>query len=197
MAGRPSNRDERYAQVMEALVRCVARFGLKGATLGAVAEEAGLSRPLIRHHLGNRDEILTALQDYVLQSFSDQTRAMMAALPETRPATALIALLFSDLGANAPDMILAFAALTTQAAADADLREACRDSLLTFEAAVAQTLQAEVPGADEVEVQEAAHGITALYFNVTSLSPLDMPKEWLGKARRLSNKLLGQLKDSN
>jgi AcrR family transcriptional regulator len=62
MAGRPSNRDERYAQVMQALVRCVARFGLEGASLTQIAAEAGLSRPLIRHHLGNREDMIAALQ---------------------------------------------------------------------------------------------------------------------------------------
>ena len=58
MAGRPSNQNERYLQVMEAMVRCVARFGLDGATLERIAAEAELSRPLIRHHLGNREDML-------------------------------------------------------------------------------------------------------------------------------------------
>ena len=80
MAGRPTNRDERHKQVMHALVRCVARFGLDGATLSQVAEEAGLARPLIRHHIGNREDMIAALTDFVLKTFAEQTEAMVDAL---------------------------------------------------------------------------------------------------------------------
>ena len=57
MVGRPSNRDDRYEQIMQALIRCVARYGVEGASLAQIAEEAGLKRPLVRHHLGNREDM--------------------------------------------------------------------------------------------------------------------------------------------
>ncbi|WP_371170838.1 TetR/AcrR family transcriptional regulator [Aliiroseovarius sp. 2305UL8-7] len=193
MAGRPSNRDERYAQVMQALVRCVARFGLEGASLSQVATEAGLSRPLIRHHLGNREEMISALQDYVLQSFTEQTAALTAALPAKEPSAALVELLFSETTGATPDLVLAFAALTARAAEDTDLRAACRESLLRFEATIAETLRKEHPEADAYVVHATAHNITALYFNVTSLAPLEMPEEWVQTARTLSRNLLKEM----
>ena len=96
MVGRLSNRNERYEQVMQALVRCVARLGIEGAVLTAIAEEAGLTRPLIRHHLGNREDILQSLQDYVLKGFNDQTDALASALPDVGPAVAFIDILFLE-----------------------------------------------------------------------------------------------------
>ncbi|MDA7966497.1 TetR/AcrR family transcriptional regulator [Ruegeria sp.] len=193
MVGRPSTRDERYVQVMQALVRCVARFGLEGASLTQIAAEAGLTRPLIRHHLGNRDEMIAALQDYVLQSFADQTQALVAALPKDAAGPTLIDLLFSDTTGSSPDMVLAFAALTARAAEDADLRTACRASLLEFEAAIRGALGQAYPQADDRRVDAAAHGIVALYLNVASLAPLDMPQEWAQTARTLACKLLAEL----
>ncbi|MFA3920131.1 TetR/AcrR family transcriptional regulator [Ruegeria hyattellae] len=190
MAGRPSNRDERYAQVMQALVRCVARFGLEGASLTQIAAEAGLTRPLIRHHLGNREDMIAALQDHVLHSFAEQTEALIAALPGDAPGAALVEYLFSDTTGSSPDMVLAFAALTARAAEDADLRTACRESLLGFEAAIARVLRQDNPQAGDHAINAAAHGIVALYLNVASLAPLDMPHGWTQTAQTIARKLL-------
>ncbi|MDP5218467.1 TetR/AcrR family transcriptional regulator [Ruegeria sp. 2205SS24-7] len=195
MAGRPSNRDERYAQVMQALVRCVARFGLEGASLTQIADEAGLTRPLIRHHLGNRDEMIAALQGYVLESFAEQTEALIAALPEDATGAALVDILFSETTGSSPDMILAFAALTARAAEDANLRAACRESLLEFEATITGVLRQDHPQAEDHAINAAAHGILALYLNVASLAPLDMPTEWAHTAHALARSLLNRLGD--
>lgn len=193
MAGRPSNRDERYEQVMQALVRCVARLGIEGATLTEIAAEAGLSRPLIRHHLGNRDDILSALQGYVLKGFADQTDALAAALPDVEPAMAVIDLLFADTDDGDRDLVLVFAALTARSAGDPGLQEACKVFILQFEAVLAQAIRTDVPHLDQASADRAAQGIVALYFNVKSLSPLAMPESWTANAKENAIKLLKQI----
>lgn len=193
MAGRPTNHDERYEQVMHALVGSVARYGLDGASLSQIAKEAGLSRPLIRHHLGNRDDIIASLADFVLKTFADQSDAMLATLPVAGPSDAIIEMLFSKDAASEPELILAFAALTARASDDPSLRERCRASLLAFEAAIAETLLSDHPSADPINADKAAHGIVALYLNQISLAPLDMPESWQGHARNVAQKLLDEL----
>ena len=195
MAGRPTNRDERYAQVMLALVRCVARYGLDGASLSQIAKEAGMTRPLVRHHLGNRDAIIGALADFVIERFDAQNRALTAALPEQAASQAMVDMLFSDQAANDPDMILAFAALTARSLEDTILRAKCRASLLSFEATLAEILRRDHPLAETAEIDRTAHGISALYMNVVSLAPLDMPAGWAAKARNLAQTLLDDLRD--
>lgn len=193
MAGRPTNRDERHEQVMQALVRCVARYGLDGASLSQIAKEAGLTRPLIRHHLGNREDIIAQLADYVMACFEAQNRAMVAALPPSGGVGALLNILFSDIATSDPDMVLTFAALTARAKDDQDLREKCRASMLSFEAAIAGALQQDHPTVDGASISLAAHGIAALYFNMTSLAPLDMPNSWASQAQGVARKLLQDL----
>lgn len=188
--GRPSNRDERYEQVMSALVQCVARFGLEGTTLSKVAEQAGLTRPLIRHHLGNRDDMICELQDFVLSRFDADVDALIEALPDRNIGASLIDLLFSSSGASDPAMTMAFAALTAQARSDEKLRERCRACVLRMETEVARALAAEMPGA--AAAQTAAHGIIALYFNVTAFEDLDMPSDWQARGRTVARSLLQQ-----
>jgi AcrR family transcriptional regulator len=168
---------------------------LEGASLNQIASEAGLTRPLIRHHLGNREEMIAALQVYVLQSFGEQSEALIAALPQDAEGPMIIELLFADTATASPDMILAFAALTARAAEDAELRAACRDSLLSFEAVITDVLARAYPNAGADAVNAAAHGIVALYLNVASLAPLDMPQNWAQTAQAVAHHLLEGLGD--
>lgn len=195
MAGRPSNRDARYAQVMQALTRTVARFGLEGASLSSIAKEAGMTRPLVRHHLGNRDEILKALQGYVLDSFEQQTAEMVEALPDEAPAKALVDALFLETEISDADLILAFAALTARAPEDPELQDGCRDVILNFEHAVAEVLTSDFQTSRQ-SAAEAAQTIAALYFNVISLSPLNMPNSWSATAHQISVRILETLGDA-
>lgn len=195
MAGRPSNRDDRYEQVMQALIRCVARYGVEGASLAQIAGEAGLKRPLVRHHLGNREDMIASLQDYVFQGFSDQTEEMIGAAPQTQGSKWLIDVLFSDAGASSAEYVLVFAALTARAAEDTDLQARCRGVVLDFEEAVFSILQSDFPDAADDELEAVAHGIGAIYFNATSLASLSMSAAWAARAKSTAQMLFNTLKD--
>lgn len=190
MVGRPSNRAARFHQVMEALTHIVARHGLDGASLDLIAKQAGMSRSLVRHHIGNRQAMLAALQDHVLDSFERQRTDLIASLPETGRAEALIDALFSPRhSAAGDDLIGAFAALTTRAAQDVKLQQRCRQSVLDFETELARVLACD-RGLTQQAASDASQMITALYFNVISLSPLRMPQGWITAARRLAHSFL-------
>lgn len=63
--GRPSNAAERRAQIVEATLRVMARTGFDGASVQAIASEAGLAAGLLHHHFGSKAEILHALLDHL------------------------------------------------------------------------------------------------------------------------------------
>ncbi len=58
--GRPSVQAERSEQIVEAFIALVAERGLHAVTLSDVAEHAGVQRPAIRHHVGNKDALIAA-----------------------------------------------------------------------------------------------------------------------------------------
>ncbi|MGH3225487.1 MAG: TetR/AcrR family transcriptional regulator, partial [Streptosporangiaceae bacterium] len=53
----------RREQILDAVTRCVAEYGLEGTTLERVAEASGFSRGHIRHYVGNREEMLAKCED--------------------------------------------------------------------------------------------------------------------------------------
>lgn len=61
--------DERTtpARLRDATIALVAEGGMKAATARAIAEQAGVSLGLIRHHFGSRDGLLEACDRYLAQ----------------------------------------------------------------------------------------------------------------------------------
>ena len=58
---RPTNTEERRAEIVSALGRVMARHGYEGATIGLIAAEAELSPGLVHYHFESKGEILLAL----------------------------------------------------------------------------------------------------------------------------------------
>ncbi len=58
---RPSNTEERRGEIVEAMLRVMARQGYAGASVAAVAREAGLTPGLLHYHFGSKQQILLAL----------------------------------------------------------------------------------------------------------------------------------------
>jgi TetR/AcrR family transcriptional repressor of bet genes len=69
---RPSRRAERRQQICEAFERCLARHGLGGATVSAVAEEAGVAPGLIHHHFDDRNDMVLELIRMLARRFRDE-----------------------------------------------------------------------------------------------------------------------------
>lgn len=58
---RPSNRQERRAQIVDGLMRVLPECGYERATIARIARAAGLSPGLVHHHFENKRSILLAL----------------------------------------------------------------------------------------------------------------------------------------
>ena len=93
---RPTLKDQRSAEILDAYLTCVARFGLEGATQERIAAEAGVKRPLLRHYLGNRDDMTAALADHVINAFAEVTEAVSVQFGSQGEPSELIDALFDD-----------------------------------------------------------------------------------------------------
>ena len=192
---RPSLKTLRSKEILSAFAACVARYGLEGATQERVAERAGVKRTILRHYLGNRDDMIDALIDHVVVDFDGQTQALIAALPNRHRVAALLDLLFDVDGRTEGDLVLTFQALV--AAAERVPRAGREMAACTerFAAALEAELRAAYPKATADSVTAAAIGLMALAFNAEALSPLDLPSSWRPATRRAAESLIATLKD--
>ncbi len=169
---RPNLKSERREQILDAFERCVARYGLYGATLDLVSEEAGLARPLIRHNVGNREDLIEAFIDRFLARSDAATALMVEHLPGSVPAHAMVNWLFQPDASSDNQLVLVSSALIMAGAHDAKLARMMRSWMADFIDRVVAVLRKAFPEATAGDVQAAAAGIAGIYFTYQSMVPL-------------------------
>ncbi len=195
--GRPSLRDVRTEEILTAYETCVARHGLDGATQDRIAEEAGVKRTLLRHYLGNKDEMVDALIDHVVARFNAETDQMIAALPATGRPKALLDILFGPLGITESASVLTINALGAASDRFPKARTGLLAAIDRMLDAIAKELCDAYPKAGEEQCRVAAHGICHLYFSVDGLMMMRPPKAWQALARRAADVHLQALEEIN
>ena len=168
---RPDVRDKRRDQLLDAFEEIVARNGIEGATLARTAEVAGLARPLIRHNIGNREDLVAALVERFLEKSRDAMDGMLNELPPEKAIHVLVDWLF-DKSYSDPQLVRISSALITASADDPRLARKMRSWLREFIDRITFTLSASYPDAGKDRVDAVATGLTGIYFNIESLYPL-------------------------
>lgn len=190
--GRPKITDERAEQILDAFEVCVARYGVEGATLDKIAKEAGLARALLRHHVGNRDELLELL----IQRFSLKSKKSMEALKTQLPVSnrmaALISLLFDPKYSNT-QFVLVASSLVVATHERPELANLLRQWVRSFVNFMSAEIEDEFPNSSKEDAQCVAVGITGIYFNVDSFTPLGKLPKLRSNSKAAALRLLGTL----
>lgn len=160
--GRPSNRAERRAQIAEALMRVMARSGYDGASVQAIAREAGLAGGLVHYHYGAKEEILVdlvgRLADRVRARF--ERRVARATDPWGRLDAFIDAHLALGKDADA-HAVACWVAIAAEAARRPPVHEAWSEALQAS-AEVLEGLVAEVLVAEDRDPRKARAAAAAL-----------------------------------
>jgi AcrR family transcriptional regulator len=90
--GRPSNREARRRQILSAFARVLANSGFAGATISAVAAEAGVASGLVHHHFENKAELLSCLVTELWRAFRERIRQQQGPDPLLAYVDAALAL---------------------------------------------------------------------------------------------------------
>lgn len=191
---RPNMKEQRKAEIMKAFENCVARYGVEGATLERIADEAGLARALIRHNVGNREDLLTAL----IKRFFDRSAAgmeqMVAALPSQNRSRTLVDWLF-DPAYSDPKQVLITEALIASAANDKALAKRLRNWTDDFVGSIENVLSAEFPKAPQEAISAVGAGITGVYFNIDSFALLGPMKRLRAASKAAALRLVASLEN--
>ncbi len=134
---RPSLKHERTEEILDAFMACVARYGLDGSTLTHISAEAGIGRPLLRHYLGNRNEMVSKLLDHVVSKFAAITAATAASLPEQDRFEFLMDTLF-ERKEYSPENAAVFQALVAASDRHPEIKKPLLNFILQFEAFIAR-----------------------------------------------------------
>ena len=189
---RPSLKAQRSNEILDAFERCVARYGVEGATLERTAEEAGLQRSLIRHNVGNRDDLLNALVDrFLMKSTNDINELVSESMNKGNPAT-LIEYLFDESYSD-KQSVLVVEALIAATLNDPEIAPRLQKWIDDITKAVVKTLRHSIPNRKAVDYRDVATGIVGIYFNIESLSPLGAIKTFRKSSKNAAMRLVNTL----
>jgi AcrR family transcriptional regulator len=172
--GRPSLAATRREQILDAVTRCVAEYGLEGTTLERVAEASGFSRGHIRHYVGNREEMVASFQDRLTSHYAERMHAVYEQAPPGQRSSALVQFLFGEEWAPNADNVV-FNALMWAAARDEAVRTHLRSSYLGIESLTARALREDYPQAPKAECASTAYALLCLAFAHSTLLELSFP----------------------
>ena len=190
---RPSLKAERRKQILSAAQKCVAHYGIAGLTLEKVAEIANLARPLIRHNIGNREELIKAVTEQFLDSSKQKINILFDHLPSDQPFNNAVDMLF-DLNYSDTTTMLVAEALIAESANDPDIASLMRNWLNEFVSRFAEIARKEFPNAESDQLNTVVTGITGIYFTLDSLTPLGELKSFNAHSHKAAKRLISTLK---
>ncbi|MCI5044948.1 MAG: TetR/AcrR family transcriptional regulator [Aquisalinus sp.] len=193
---RPSLKAERREVILDAYEACVARYGVEGASLEKIATEADLARPLIRHNVGNREDLLQALIERYMERSRSIMQSLIVALPENNKAETLVEWLFDPQHSDAQSVLVA-EALIAAGQDDKLIARQMRNWTKAFIKSISDVLQSVHPHTDPQKINAIATGITGIYFNAESLMPLGKTRDIRAASREAALLLISTLIDKS
>ena len=154
--GRPSLKDQRRREIVEAFIALVAVQGLEHVSLDDVATDAGVQRAALRHFVGNRDQLIEA-------AIAEITRLALAGLEIRLNFTKLIAMLFDPGRMKSFDVAdRAWSELMPEAMRSPHTRaviKECYDELLAL---ISHALRQRHPTAARSQIADTAYAIACM-----------------------------------
>jgi AcrR family transcriptional regulator len=192
---RPSLASVRRDQILDGLARCLAARGLEATSLDAVAAEAGVARPVIRHYFGNRDALLAAAVERAIAAYRADLDRAIAALPPTGRLDAFLDHLFlGEFTSHAErDQLFRslFAAITSNAP-----RALLRDAYRRFEDVCFAELRSAAPAANTSALRSVAYALMCLAEQNADFVAIGFAPERARAARDAAGALVRSLADA-
>ena len=191
--GRPNLSEVRTAEILDAFERCVARFGLEGSSLERVAEEADMKRSILRHYIGNRDQMIVALAERVVRKYQEAFQGFLEHVSDKDRTTQLLSYFFPNKPAESTNDILVVEALIAAGEQYPDVRKLMFGYVDGLVTKLAKQLRLAFPKARKQDCWNVAYGVVSICFNQESLSPMQLPPKYLKAARTCSEALVNSL----
>jgi len=174
--GRKNLTIERQTLILDAMERCIVKYGLQGTTLANIADEAGVNRGLIHHYIGNRDDVIRLMVERLLDRYQASFKDYAATRPESNHAEIIVDYYFDAWFELAPEDD----AIIHELLAESERSQHIRQVLLTLydggENMIARELMRHFPNADIDKLHSVAYSLMSLAFAHATLAWLGLPQ---------------------
>ena len=155
---RPSIKQQRREQILDAFTRCIRQQGIQGASLERIAELAGLTRQSLRHFVGNRDDLVVALAERYLAAGQQQIAELEKMLPKSHRTLALLEICLADDAVDEEENALG-EALLSESGRLPQVRELLSSWLACWREFITRVIAEDFPLANAQEVAAVATSV--------------------------------------
>lgn len=189
--GRKSLAVERREEILAAFERCIGQHGID-VPLEVIADAAGVQRSLIRHYLGNRDELVDQVIARIAEAYPTQVAELIAPAQSGGVNLLLDALFAGQENPSDWDNVLA-AVINTAHGRYPQAKQRIAQMLRAIVQQVADVLAHLHPGADQTVCYETAYGLLCLLYSHESLIWIGLDPHHTTLARTAAKRLIAQL----
>jgi AcrR family transcriptional regulator len=192
---RPSLKLERQRIILQAFTECIAIKGLNATTLDDIASRSQMRRSLLRHNVGNREELINQVAEYVSTEFETIWREQRKQYANDKSDKWLLKTLFnSDPDEQYQALIPAFFSLLASAHRYPEVTQRLKRCFNVYVDDITQELIRRHPNSTENDCQQVSLGIVGVFFNWDSFLNLNLGDEIAKLNYQLINRLLKTLK---
>lgn len=171
------------------------RSGLEATTLDDVAREAGLKRAMIRHYVGNRDELVREAIDHLANQYLSRAVAALDAEEDLIDVDALLDFFFiGDFVFGMPEQNRIVDSLLWVAASDPEASASLRAMYESFAELLCKHLARCMPVADSDRLGSVAWAIVCLAEQNAMMIGLGVPAQRSRELREIARALADSLR---
>lgn len=190
---RPSMAGQRKEEILDALEQCILEKGIQATSLENIADTAKMKRTILRHYIGNRDDIICALSDRWTNNYTQQWQDLLSWMPTSNRVQALIDAIFSARTKEMTNNTIIGEALFSEAKRLVPIKEHQQQIMQEFITHLVTEFTSQYPETDDNTIELVAYGIYSNYLMSESLLPLGLFDE-MYKLKQASSLLCRLLK---
>jgi AcrR family transcriptional regulator len=190
--GRPSLVEIRRAELLDAVVGCIATHGVSGTTVAAVAQLAGTQPSKVHHYLGSREEMISASIDRALHNVEELVVDALHSTSDKNRLDEQLEILFSPSFLD-PRINQLIDHLVAASYLDPSIREGVSKMYQRFLEILLESFELAYPNVDESKRRLAAHAILALAHATPTLDWLDIDPDNISQSLVIAKQIVAQL----
>ncbi|RYV03347.1 hypothetical protein SOPP22_03490 [Shewanella sp. OPT22] len=171
---RPSMAEQRKTEILDALEACILEQGIQETSLENIAEKAGMKRTILRHYIGNRDDIICALSHRWKAKYSEQWAEAVKWLPKSNQHIALLDGLFAVGSKQAVQETIIGDELFSEARRLTQVKEDQNAIMSEFIEHFNQVLTEMYPNAKPENIELVSYGVYSSYLMSKSMVLLEL-----------------------
>ena len=170
--GRKNLAAKRREDILDAFEHCILERGIEGSSFQHIAQVLGMDRKIISHYFGNREALVDAMTQRIVDNYDSRMNEALANLTQSVGVIELVDAFYGQQDTTEQTEIL-WVEIVAYATRSETVRDRLRQSYDKLFTAVGEVLKREYPSVSKERLQ------TAVYIVVTLLdrSPTF---EWIG-----------------